>query len=60
MKRHPIKALEAAIAAGFLSSRPKKLGIIVQNLPEDVREGLKDLTSDQARNVRLDWAERTP
>ena len=50
----PTEALEKAIDWAFLSSHPRKPGVVIQKLPKDVREALEKLTSDDALNMRHD------
>lgn len=50
----PIEALFIAIQrAFFYSYDSKKPGIVIDRLPKDVRESIKELSSDDTQNVRI-------
>lgn len=51
----PREALERAIASAMAYTAANKPGALVQRLDRETRDALSKLTSDEARNTRLDW-----
>lgn len=50
----PIDALWKAIIGGFVSSKRHEPGVIIESLPKEIREDLKELKSDDIKNVRYE------